>query len=519
MNTIKTFLIDFYKDAKSFLSALLPENLFSPRILLIFTITIAGAIYRFSEIGLGVSYDEAYTYLAFIRGTYLQTATDYHLPNNHIFLSLILNFIFHNFGGELWVLRLPTLFFGTLMIPATYALGKRLYNPETGIFAAFAVAIFPELIHFSATFRGYIIVALFTLLIFILGDDLRREKNRFGWLVLVVIFTLGLYTIPTMLFPFAILYYWLFFSVLVNDFGAEETSEVLKTSEVSSASYTSNWDFLRYFFASGILTGLATLALYSPILLFSRDDLFNHHWLVPIPWEILLNRMMGKLMNTWIDWTAPFPTWLAWMGVFSALLTFIFHKKLAKHKFPLQIAFGLGITTMILIQRPNAWARVWTFSIAILLIWAAAGVVWLSAKLNIKNLSFDKILLGVMLVPLLWSSISLIPQLSLHIVEKSNGIASVDFLENELKSGDMILMDASHAPYFEYYLLVRGDNEIYFDRQKEFTRIILIVVNKDQENLDIMLQRFSEKYRFDLNTLKMLRRYGNYDIYEVFSLP
>ena len=158
-------------------------------------------------------------------------------------MSLILNLIFHRFGGDLWILRMPTLLVGILMIPATYALGKRLYNPVTGVLAAIAVALFPELIHFSAVFRGYIFVAFFTLIVFILGDDLRREKNRFRWLVLIIVFILGLYTIPTMLFPFAIFYYWLFFSAWIGDFGE---------------SYHSKWDFLRYWLASGILTGLGT---------------------------------------------------------------------------------------------------------------------------------------------------------------------------------------------------------------------------------------------------------------------
>ena len=201
---IRIFLADFWKDIKRFFSELIPKKVFSTRAIFLFFITFAAAIYRLSEIGLGISYDEAYTYLAFIRGSLLQTAMDYHLPNNHIFLSLILNLVFHSFGGDLWVLRMPTLIVGVLMIPATYALGKRLYNPATGILAAIAVALFPALIHFAAIFRGYIFVAFFTLVVFILGDDLRRKKKRFGWLALIIVFILGLYTIPTMLFPFAI---------------------------------------------------------------------------------------------------------------------------------------------------------------------------------------------------------------------------------------------------------------------------------------------------------------------------
>ena len=501
---LKTFLFDFLEDTKNFFRALLPKKVVAWRAGLLLLIMLVAAIYRFSEIGGDVSYDEAYTYLAFIRGSFLKTALDYHLPNNHIFLSLILNLTLRVFGGELWVLRMPTLIVGVLMIPATYALGKRLYNPATGMLAALVVAVFPELVHFSAVFRGYIIVALFTLLVFILGDDLRREKNRFAWLALVIVFALGLYTIPTMLFPFAIFYYWLFFSVLVGDFGE---------------SYRSKWDFLRYWFVSGVLTGFATMLLYLPILLYSRNDLFNHHWLIPVPWDVLPDRMWGKLMNTWAEWTAPFPVWLAWLGVFFGVLALLFHKKLAKHKFPLQIAFVVGIVTMILIQRPNAWARVWSFSIALLLIWAAAGAVGVLSKLKVRQISLDWILIGVTSVVLLGGALWLLPQLSVYPTEKSNDSASADFLTEELRAGDMIIMDGSHAPLLEYYLLIQGDYEPYFDREKDFERILLIVVEKNGENLDVLLRKFAEKYRFDLDTLKNLRNYGNYQIYEVFPLP
>lgn len=499
----KTFFTDFLKDTKTFFSALLPKKVLWLRVVLLFTITLAAAIYRFSEISGNISYDEAYTYLAFIRGSLWQTATDYHLPNNHIFLSLILNLTLRIFGGELWVLRMPTFLVGVLMIPASYVLGKRFYSPSTGILAAIAVAAFPELIHFSAVFRGYIIVAFFTLLVLILGDDLRREKNRFSWLLLVIVFTLGLYTIPTMLFPFAILYYWLLFSALANDIGE---------------SYASKQDFLRYWLSSGILTGLATAALYFPIMRFNPDHLFNNHWLIPVPWDVLLNRMLGKFLNTWVAWSVPIPPWLLWVGILGLIISFIFHKKFAKHKFPLQIAFVVGIVTIILIQRPNAWPRVWSFSIAPILVWSAAGVVKPLSKPKIRAWSLDQILIGVTFIALLLGSARHIPNLSLYPTEKGNAELSADFLQAELRQGDMVFMDGSHAPLLEYHLLVQGDYEKYFSREKGFEHALLVVVEKNGETLETLWRKFGEKYALDSTTLRFLHNYGKYQIYEVYPL-
>lgn len=500
---LKTYFVDFLRDARIFFNALIPKKILWSRAALLFAITLAAAIYRFAEIGNDISYDEAYTYLAFIRGSFWQTATDYHLPNNHIFLSLILNLTFRIFGGELWVLRIPTYLAGVLMIPASYALGKRLYSPSTGMLSAIAVSAFPELIQFSTVFRGYIIVAVFTLLVLVLGDELRRKKNRFGWAFLVMIFTLGLYTIPTMLFPFAILFFYFLFSVVVNDIGS---------------SYVSKLDFLRYWLSSGILTGLATATLYSPILLFSRDDLFNHHWLIPVPWEILPNRMYGKLLNTWAEWTAPIPGWLVWLGVVGIIISFLFHKEFARQKIPLQIAFVAGIVTIILIQRPNAWPRVWSFAIGPLLVWASAGIVEPLSRFRIKAWSLHWAMVGIAFAALLWGGVQHIPDLSLHSQEMSNIEATADYLAAELQQDDLILIDGSHAPLLEYYLLRNGKSQKFFQREISFQRAIFVVVTKGRETLESMQNKFVEKYKLDINTFQLLRSYGNYKIYEVFPL-
>ena len=64
--------------------------------------------------------------------------------------------------------------------------------------------------HYSNNARGYTLVALFTLLTLILGDIVRKEKNLFAWGLISLFSALGLYTVPVMLFPFGVLFVWLF---------------------------------------------------------------------------------------------------------------------------------------------------------------------------------------------------------------------------------------------------------------------------------------------------------------------
>jgi hypothetical protein len=67
-------------------------------------------------------------------------------------------------------------------------------------------------------------------------------------------------------------------------------------------------------------------------------------------------------------------------------------------------------------------------------------------------------------------------------------------------------------------MLIRNETENYFDRKKTYGRIFLVVQEWNGENLDTMLEKFAEPYRFDLDTLQGLRSYGNYHLYEVFPL-
>ncbi|HEX2619046.1 MAG TPA: glycosyltransferase family 39 protein, partial [Phototrophicaceae bacterium] len=129
-------------------------------------ILISGVILRVAGMNDPVSYDEAYTYVGFASRSLWAIISDYSLPNNHIFHSLLVHFSVMIWGNHPWSLRLPALLAGLLTILAAYGFGKAAYSEESGLTAAAIVAYFPELVRFSTEARGYSLVGLFTLLIF-----------------------------------------------------------------------------------------------------------------------------------------------------------------------------------------------------------------------------------------------------------------------------------------------------------------------------------------------------------------
>jgi hypothetical protein len=533
---IKTFLSALWQDTKTFF-----KNLSFPRdekreYLFLSAVMLVALAYRLYAIQKPITYDEAYNYLAFIRGSFIKTMTDYHLPNNHIFLSLLLNLTIRLFGDAQWVLRMPTLIFGILMIPATYGFGKRFYGKYAGLLAAVGVAIFPELVHYSSIFRGYILVALFTLLAFNLADDLRQEKNRFGWGVLTLILILGLYTVPTMLFPFAILYVWFLGVIVSNDFGesygAQEYSDDefarrmhlrrsnLNERETASAQKRaprgfifnkSQWDFLRYTIINGALTGLGTLILYSPILYLTPDNLLNHRWLEKVPMNMLFDQMKGKVIINFGIWFGDFPNWLVGAIVIGIIVSLLAHRQLGKHQLPLQFAFAIGIVAVLLAQRPNnPWARVWSFSIAFFMVWAAAGIIeW------IKNRRIQNIILALALLGSVWGA-----WLNAHTpIEPSKEQLVAELLAPRIQENDVIIVEGDYAAPIEYYLLRAGKPREYFHPDKPFEHAFLVIVTKGGYTFNDFIGKYAPKYALDVETLTPLYAFGNYEVYEIEPLP
>jgi hypothetical protein len=212
---------------------------------------LVALVMRLGNLDLPLGHDEAYTYNAFASRSIWHIVSDYHLPNNHVLLSVLIHFTTHLLGNHVWAIRLPTILSGVLMVPATFWFAKRLYSLETAFLSAMLVAVFPVLIKYSVYARGYTILCLLTLLILALGDYVRVKKNRFAWTLIVILSALGFFTVPIMLFPFGGLYIWLLVSWGIGD----------------TRTYESKTDFLKYWLASGFVAALLTIVLYLPTTL------------------------------------------------------------------------------------------------------------------------------------------------------------------------------------------------------------------------------------------------------------
>ena len=311
---------------------------------------LCGLVLRIGGMNGPVDYDEAYTVVEFASRSWWTVISDYSLPNNHIFHSLLVRFSLLSLGIHAWSIRIPALLAGLGMIAAAYLLGKTLYSKETGLVSAALVAFFPELLYFSTNARGYTMVGLFTLLLFWLSQQTVRQPGLRNWLLMSACSALGLWTIPLMLYPAGAAYLWV------------------------ALEGPHNRKFLGGWLTSGLVTGLLSALLYSPALIFSGwRRVLDNGFVQPVDAKKFFDwLLLTRLHETWISWTNQLPWPLTAILIGGFLLSVIFHKQLGTDRWPLSILLLGWCTLLVLTRRPDIFDRFWSWMIAPLLVWCSA---------------------------------------------------------------------------------------------------------------------------------------------------
>ena len=435
--------------------------------------------------------------------TIFHAITDYSLPNNHIFHTILVNLSVKVFGLAPWTVRLPAFLAGVLIIPGVYYLAKRIYDPWTGLLASILVAFSPSLIDYSTNARGYTLVALFSLIIFILGNYVRRERNLLAWGLISIFSALGLYTVPVMLFPFGILFIWLFMENLA----------------ISPAPYSSRWQFLNYWLIAGLLAAFLTILLYTPVLIYSGPQkLFSNGFVAPLSWSDLPETWHARLKDTWSEWTHGIPLVIIIVLGAGWVSSLIFHRKISATHVPLQLSALLWISILLVVQRSNAWAKVWVFLLPLMLIWSAAGITGLMRNIRLKFLNRPS-LAGIVTVTVLlvgiWSTGQLIPKLAGLLAQRSDVENAVLFFKKSIDKTDLIVVDWPDDASVWFYSLEYGISNNHFDKRIPYTRAWILVNPPDGQTVtSVLADRGPDIPALDLPSKKLIQEIGTRQVYE-----
>ena len=327
----------------------------------------AAILVRILFLGYPMRYDESYSVVAFATRPWLNLISDYHLPNNHIFHSILVKLAINFFGTAPWAVRLPAFLSGILCVPTGYLAARQLYGRLSALMSAGLIAALPTLISYSTNARGYSQYILFSMILFSLAVYLSKHTNLAGWGIFVIITTVGFYTLPFMLYPFGAICLWWIMSAAVGE---------------THRAYGSLSKFLKYLFSAGFLAAIFIFLLYSPVMLVGTglDSLTSNPFIWQPSWAEFWLRLGEEFRNTWINWNFDLPQTIQIILAVGVVFSLAFHRWISRVKISTQFAFTIWLLGVLVLMRLNPLDRTWLFLLPFWLIWACGG---LFATLNL----------------------------------------------------------------------------------------------------------------------------------------
>ena len=456
-----------------------------------------------------MQHDESYTFIAFAQRSLVNIISDYHLPNNHVLNSILIHLLYKAFGNPSPVIvRLPSLLAGVICVPLAFIWARKQYGAFAALVAAGFVGYLPWLKLQSTNGRGYMLMAMFTLLMLILAERVRVKKDWFAWVLLIFATVLNFYTLPIALYPFGIIGLWLFLSALWGDIAPE---------------YGGFWRFFRYLVVYGLVSGILVFLLYSPIFLFGSgwDSFFNNPFVESLSWQGFLQTLPIRLGETIHDWQLDIPMWFSIVLGVGVLLSVIFHKQGKSGKIPMQLCVLLALTLIFIVQRPNPWTRVWTYLLPMVLTWAVAG--WFLAVRGLvqkdeKRTLPNRILFTVLMLVLLGLSVQHVAR-NMQYLHGEKGQEEMIALELQplITADDIVLTSSGFEPAFWYYFDRVGipqNTIVNPDLESDWQNLYLIVDDRYEETpADLWVGDLSDLDGCGPDTLQTVFSYGHYQVY------
>ena len=350
------------------------NNFKNDRIFLL--VLFIGLILRLFHLSQPIKGDEASTFLAYVEPINPFRVFVYTLPNNHIFHTILIKISTLIFGISLVSIRLPAFLASIGIIYFVYAICKRF--EQNGLIAMISTAFWPYLIAYSSNSRGYSLFCFFSLLLVYLYLIFRDQLNSSIRIIISILCSLGLYTLPTFFIFVVAFFSWISFDTYY--FSRSKKNQILNTN-------------LHFIF----LTSIFSLFLYFPVFLFSPagyKSVINNNFVKSIPINIFLENIWKSIYSTINELTQFLPA--SYLLILSILLILGFCKYLSDSKF---LAFSLlpiilfSSFIIILIKLVLPPERTWIFLVPYFLIVIDNGF----SSLNLNLLSKKKIFYSVIL--------------------------------------------------------------------------------------------------------------------------
>lgn len=286
-------------------------------------------------------YDEVFTVTEFASHSPLFFLTRYTHANNHVFHTLLV-WIVRTFAGQrLWAIRIPALVAGVAVLYAVYLLARRLSGETAASIAVALAAGATPLVEYSVQARGYTLMTLAFLLLYLIDDD----RLRAG------ILALGAWTVPTMLYAAAAWALW-----------------ALATER--------NWRRVTFVAVWG---SAIAFVLYLPIIVVTgTESLTSNGNTLSVPYAVLFRELPHTFAVMAIDWSLSFTAGIAiFLGIAAVIAM------MRREAGGLPLAFTIAaIVPLLLVMRKVPFARVWLFVLPVAIVAAATTIASMVPRLS-----------------------------------------------------------------------------------------------------------------------------------------
>ncbi len=481
---------------------------------LIGILLIASAI-RLAYLMTPIRYDEAYTFLVFAMRPLRFIVSDYHVPNNHIFHTLLVRTTYLLFGSQLWAIRLPVFLAGILLVPVTYLTGKIFFERRTALLSAALVAASSILIEYSTNARGYMFISLFGLLILNLAVYLKTHDNLAAWTLLVIFSAMGFYTVPVFLYPFGMVMGWLLLSALIGDIAAP----------------INRWRFVRSMIIAGLAVVALTSLLYLPVLRSSGlAAITGNRYVSAVEGSAFMENTLAHFRNSWQEWIRDLPAFTGILIVLGLIVSTAFNHRLSSQRVPFLIPAGLWILVTLAIQRVTPWPRVWLFLLPFVFIWASAGLIGLFRLIRVPRIAISQAPADTIFI-ILVAGLAVLFSLNVYRAQSigqpgrvyqnatSDEEAIAEYLKGYLQPGDVVATAIPVNYPLRYYFLRNNLPFDYFYKKSDhpaFKRALVVVSRGYDQTLAEVLAftRLGDQVK-DPQTARLVHQYRMTDIYEI----
>jgi 4-amino-4-deoxy-L-arabinose transferase-like glycosyltransferase len=164
-------------------------------LLAVLALTVLAAIIRLHDLGAkSFWFDEFLTAHAARLETWNDVVAWLHRWIDHPPLQVVLTWLLRPFGGDEFVVRLPTALVGVASVGAMYALGASFSRPRVGLLAAAMLTASPYAVWYAQEARPYSFVLLLTLLQMLFAYRVARLGRIRDWVALGAVSIVYLYT-------------------------------------------------------------------------------------------------------------------------------------------------------------------------------------------------------------------------------------------------------------------------------------------------------------------------------------